>query len=100
MERTTPEQEIEPQFIVKCTTEAVSESLNLPIPNYIYQDEEETPAQNMRSRKHIQHTINQEAILSAMESIYIATATRQCASRKLPRHLLCDLANTVMDSSG
>ena len=48
VESTTLEQEIYPQFIVKCTTKAVVELLELPINNYISQYEYETPAQNMQ----------------------------------------------------
>ena len=70
------------------------------LPNYISQDEEETPAQNTLSRKYIQHTITQEAILLAMEITYSAPTARQCDSQKLPRQLLCDLANVFMDSNG
>ena len=53
----------------------------------------------MRSRKNIQRTITQEEILLAMESKSSAPTARQCDSRKLPRQLLCDLANAVMDSN-
>ena len=53
----------------------------------------------MGSRKHIQHTITQEAILLAMESTYSAPTACQCASQKFPRKLLCDLANVVMDAN-
>ena len=87
-------------MIVECPTEAVVESLKRPIPNYIPQDKKETPAQNMRSRKHIQRTITQEEILVAMESTSSAPNSRQCSSRKFPRQLLCYLANAVMDANG
>ena len=87
-------------MIVKFPTEAVVESLKRPIPNYIYQDEEETTAQNTRSRKHIQLTITQEAILLATESTSSAPTVCQYASRNFPRQLLCDLANEVMDANG
>ena len=66
MESITPEQEIEPQLIVECPKEEVFESLKFPIPNFISQDEEEVPAQNTWSSKHIQRTITQEAILLAV----------------------------------
>ena len=71
-----------------------------PFPNYIPQDEEETPAQNTLPRKYIQRTITQEAILSAMEIKSSAPTARQRDSQKLPRQLLCDLANALMDSNG
>ena len=87
-------------MIVKFPTEAVVKSLKRPIPNYISQDEEETTAQNTRSRKHIQLTITQEEILSATESTSSAPTACQCASRNFPRQLLCDLANEVMDANG
>ena len=70
--------------------------MKLPIPNYIYQDEEEMPAQNTWSRKKIQCIITQEAILSATESTYSAPTSRQFDSQKFPRKLLCDLANAFM----
>ena len=54
----------------------------------------------MRSRKLIQCTITREEILSAMESTSSAPTTRQCASKKFPRPLLCDLANAVMYVNG
>ena len=71
-----------------------------PFPNYIPQDEEETPAQNTRPRKHIQRTITQEAIIYAMEITYSDLTARQCASRNFPMQLLCDLANSGMDANG
>ena len=92
--------EIETHLIVEYPTEAVVESLKRPIPNYIYQYEEETPAQNTRSRKHIQLTATQEAILSAMESTSSSPTACQCTSRYFPRQLLCDLDNEVMDANG
>ena len=58
-EITTLEQEVDPQLIVEFLTEAVVESLKRPIPNSTYQYEEEAPAQNNWSRKHIQRTITQ-----------------------------------------
>ena len=76
---------------------AVVKSLKRPISTYIYQNEEETKNQNTRSRKHIQRTITQEAIILAMESTSSASTARQCASKNFPRKLLCDLANAVMD---
>ena len=79
-ENTTPEQNIEPQFIVECPTEAAVKSLKRPIHNYISQYEEGAPTQNTQSRNHIQHTITQEAILSATESTSSAPTARQCAS--------------------
>ena len=54
------------------------------------------PAQNTRSRKHIQRTITQEEILSDMEITSSSPNARQCASQKSPRKLLCDLANAFM----
>ena len=95
-----PEQEIEPQLIFECLTEAIVESLKRTTPNYIYQAEEEIRAQNTWSRKCIKRTITQEAILAAMESTYSSPTARQCASRKSPRQLLCDLANVIMDANG
>ena len=96
---TIPKQEIVPQLIVECLTEAVVESLKHPIPNYISQDEEEAPSQNTRSRKHIQRTITQEAILLAMKSTSSAPTARQYSSQNSPRKLLCDLANAFMDAN-
>ena len=94
------EQEIEPQLIVEFPTEAVVESLMRPIPNYISQDEEETPSQNKRSIKHIHCTITQQLIILAMESTSSAPTDRQCDIQKFSRKLLCDLANAVMDTNG
>ena len=99
VESTKPEQEIYPQLIVKRPKEAVVESLKRPIPNYTPQDKEEMPAQNTRSRKHIQRTIIQESILSEMEITSSAPTARQCTSINLPRKLLCDLSNAVVDAS-
>ena len=100
VQSTTPKQEIDTQLIAECLTEAVVKSLKRPIPNYIYQDEEETPARNMRSRKYIQRTIIQEAIFSAMDSTSSAPTARQCASRNSSTQFLCDLANAIMDDNG
>ena len=69
-------------------------------PNFISQYEEEAPAQNTRSIKHIQRTITQEVILSFMEMTSSAPTVCQCASRKFPIQLVCDLANAVMDTNG
>ena len=99
VESATPEQEIEPQLIVKCPTETVVKSLKRPISTYIYQNEEETKNQNTRSRKHTQRTITQEAILLAMESTSSAPTVCQYASQNFPRKLFCDLVNAVMDAN-
>ena len=100
VESTTPEQEIEPQLIVQFLMELFVKSLIRLIPYYVSQDEEETPAQNTRSRKNIQHTITQEAILAGMESTYSSPTARQCSSPNFRRQMLCDLSNAVMDANG
>ena len=68
------------------------------IPNYISQDEEETPAQNTWSRKHIQRTITQEEILVTMEKPSSVTTACQFSSIKSQRQLFCDFENAVMDA--
>ena len=100
VESATPEQEIEPQLIVKCPTETVVKSLKRPIPNYINQYEEENPAKNMQSKKHTQCTTTQEEILSAMERKSIAPTACQCARQNFQRIFLCDSDNAVMDANG
>ena len=77
---TVPEQVEEPQLIVACPAEAVVESLKRHIPNYISKDEEEVPDHNTWSGKHIQRTINQESILSAMDITSSDTTAHKYAS--------------------
>ena len=54
----------------------------------------------MRAKRASWDGTSQEAILAAMESTYSASTARQCAIRKFPRELLCDLANAVMYVNG
>ena len=92
-----------PQLIGVCPINAVIASEQgscRPLPNYITQEEAETPSHNTRSRREIPRTITHEALLVTMEMTTSRPTARNLASRKFPLQLLCEFAGAVMDSNG
>ena len=80
-------------------TTAKPSSLPAWFPNYITQDDDDTPpAQNTRSRA-VTRSITDEAMLSCLEMSTHRLSAKATASRKYPLAVLCELAGSVLDAT-